>query len=353
MNQQKTVVVGMSGGVDSSLTAALLVEQGYAVIGVYMKNWSEPVKGVEHCPWVQDQLDARRVAQQLDIPFYTVNFENEYKQAVITSFFADYAAGRTPNPDILCNKYIKFNAFFRYAKSLGADYIATGHYAQVEDGHLLKGADPKKDQTYFLWAIDAAILPHVLFPLGHLNKTAVRQAALARGLITANKKDSQGICFIGTADVRDFLASRLKPQAGVVLDQSGRTVGHHNGAWFYTIGQRAGLSDVAWSDNHQRPTLYVTQVDTLANIIVIGEEAALYCSDLTASQANWLGKQPEKGAALRAKIRYGQHETGCVMVDVRPESFQLHFDEPQRAITSGQSVVLYDGEQVLGGGIIA
>lgn len=349
---QKTVVVGMSGGVDSSLTAALLQEQGYAVIGVYMKNWSEPIKGVEHCPWVQDQLDARMVADQLGIPFYTVDFEAEYKRQVIDAFFADYAAGRTPNPDILCNRFIKFDAFFRYARSLGAGYIATGHYARIIDGQLYKGIDPKKDQSYFLWAIQPEVLKHVLFPLGAMTKQEVREAAAVRGLVTAKKRDSQGICFIGQADVRDFLASHLRARKGSVVTSDGTVVGEHTGAWFYTIGQRVGISDIRWPDSAHRPVLYVTALDVRANTVTVGTEDSLYASALEANQLSWLDGVPALGRTLTAKIRYGQTNTPCVMLEADKHRMVVQFHEPQRAITPGQSIVLYDGDRVVGGGII-
>ncbi len=351
-NNQKTVVVGMSGGVDSSLTAALLQEQGYAVIGVYMKNWSEPIKGVEHCPWIQDQLDARMVAQQLNIPFYTVDFEDEYKKYVVTSFLEDYKVGRTPNPDILCNQFIKFDYFYKYAKSLGADFVATGHYARSEDGKLLKGVDPKKDQSYFLWAINKDVLPEVLFPLGGMEKDQVRHEAGQRGLVTAKKKDSQGICFIGQADVRDFLSHYFAPKQGNVLDKEGKIVGQHRGAVFYTIGQRAGISDVAWPDPTDRPTLYVLSVNTQDNTITIGEESDLYDSGLEADGTHWFGDIPAVGAQLTAKIRYGQQATPCVILETGANAVRVSFDTPQRAITPGQSIVLYRDDQVIGGAII-
>lgn len=349
---QQTVVVGMSGGVDSSLTAALLQEQGYAVIGVYMKNWSQPIKGVEHCPWIQDQLDARMVAQQLDIPFYTVDFEDEYKKFVIDSFLADYSVGRTPNPDILCNQFIKFDFFYQYAKSLGADLVATGHYARVRDGKLLKGVDVKKDQSYFLWAVNKDVLPDVLFPLGEMTKDAVRVEAEKRDLVTAKKKDSQGICFIGQADVRDFLSHYFAPKQGSVLNKAGEVVGQHRGAWFYTIGQRAGVSDVQWPDPTDRPTLYVLSIDTQENTITIGEETDLYASALEATDARWFGDVPVSGTPLTAKIRYGQPATPCVIVETGPNAVTVQFSAPQRAITPGQSIVLYHGDEVVGGAII-
>lgn len=352
MNNQKTVVIGMSGGVDSSLSAALLKEQGYAVIGVYMKNWSEPIKGVEHCPWVQDQLDARMVADQLGIPFYTVDFEDEYKQFVVDSFFADYAAGRTPNPDVLCNKFIKFDAFWKYAQSLGADYVATGHYAQVRDGQLLKGLDPKKDQSYFLWAIDRTILSHVIFPLGGMTKAEVRAAATERRLMTAAKKDSQGICFIGQADVRDFIATRLAPKTGDIMNRNGEVVGSHRGAWFYTIGQKVGVSDIRWGDDAHRPVLYVVATDVTSNQVTVGEEADLYTSGLVANCVQWLANEPKINQPISAKIRYGQTNVGCAMLAKDGDTITVVFDQPQRAVTPGQSIVMYDGDKVLGGAII-
>lgn len=352
MAEMKKVVVGMSGGVDSSLTAALLQEQGYFVIGVYMKNWSEPIKGVEHCPWVQDQLDARRVADQLGIPFYTVNFEEIYKKQVIDAFFADYEAGRTPNPDVLCNRFVKFDAFFKYAKSLGADFIATGHYAQVKNGEIFQGVDGKKDQSYFLWAIEKDVLSQVLFPLGAMEKSEVRSEAEKRGLATAKKKDSQGICFIGQADVREFIKQHLKPREGNVINAAGEVIGTHEGAWLYTLGQRAGISDIKWGDESQRPILYVTATDTRANTITVGEEPALYTSRLRAGSANWLGAIPASGTILTAKIRYGQPNTPCAMLKADLNGFYLTFEAPQRAITPGQSVVLYEGNRMVGGGII-
>lgn len=353
MSDQKTVVIGMSGGVDSSLAAALLREQGYAVIGVYMKNWSEPIKGVEHCPWVQDQLDARMVADQLGIPFYTVDFEDVYKKFVVDSFFADYAAGRTPNPDILCNKFIKFDAFWKYAQSLGADFVATGHYARMINGQLYKGVDAKKDQSYFLWAVSREVLPHIIFPLGNMTKVEVREAALARGLTTAKKKDSQGICFIGQADVRDFIATRLAPKPGEIINLKGEVIGTHRGAWFYTIGQKVGSSDIRWGDDAHRPVIYVVATDVTSNQVVVGEEADLYASKLVANDVQWLTAEPEINQLISAKIRYGQTNVPCVMLAKDGDEITIAFDAPQRAITPGQSIVMYDGEKVLGGGIIS
>jgi tRNA-specific 2-thiouridylase len=351
-DKKSTVVVGMSGGVDSSLTAALLIEQGYAVIGVYMKNWSEPIAGVEHCPWVKDQFDARQVAHQLGIPFFTVNFEELYKKQVIDSFFADYSRGRTPNPDVLCNKFIKFEAFYSYARSLGADFIATGHYAQVKDGQILKGLDTNKDQTYFLWAIDKQVLPRILFPLGGMNKSEVRKQAEARGLATAKKRDSQGICFIGQADVHDFIAQELKPKEGNIISSTGEILGTHTGAWFYTLGQRHGLQNLNWPDSCHRPPLYVIATDIRANTVTVGEEKALYNNTLKAESPSWLGDEPKADAKLQAKIRYGQTPAECAIVETSADGLTVRFDQPQRAITPGQSLVLYDGDRLVGGAII-
>lgn len=350
--KQKIVVVGMSGGVDSSLTAALLKEQGYFVIGVYMKNWSEPIAGVEHCPWVADQLDARRVAHQLHIPFYTVNFEAEYKAYVIESFLNDYEAGRTPNPDVLCNQFIKFDAFFRYARSLGADYIATGHYARIHKGKIAKGVDRKKDQSYFLWAIQPSVLSHTLFPLGGYKKSDVRMMAQSRGLITARKKDSQGICFIGQADVQAFLRRYLSSKPGVIVSSQGNIIGRHAGAAFYTIGQRVGIADITWEDMSNRPTLYVKEVNVRNNTVTVAPEDELYHTTLVADKAHWFGNPPPIGALITAKIRYGQAEVPCAIVSQDDHSFTLRFLEPQRAITPGQSVVCYVKDQLIGGGVI-
>ncbi len=350
--RRSKIVVGLSGGVDSSLAAAVLKEKGFFVIGVYMKNWSEPILGVEDCPWLRDQLDARMVASQLDIPFYTVNFEAEYKARVLEPFLAEYARGRTPNPDILCNQHIKFDAFWRYAQALGAEMIATGHYARITRGKLHKGSDAKKDQSYFLWAIRPEVLPRVIFPLGGLNKTQVRLMAKQRGLITANKKDSQGICFVGPADVGDFLARRLSGRDGPVVNEAGEVIGRHRGAIFYTLGQRAGIGDISWPDMGHRPTLYVLATDVAANRVVVGEEASLYRRQLTANQVSWLSPPPPIGRPLKAKIRYGQSDAACVMLANNGDSIALEFDEPQRAVTPGQSVVLYVGTRVVGGGVI-
>lgn len=352
-NHQKTVVVGMSGGVDSSLTAALLKEEGYFVIGVYMKNWSEPIAGVEHCPWITDQLDARQVAHQLGIPFYTVNFETEYKKYVVDSFLSDYARGRTPNPDVLCNRFIKFDAFYRYARSLGADFIATGHYAQINNSQLFQGKDKAKDQSYFLWAIDPKVLPHVLFPLGELTKSQVRAMAHERKLMTSQKKDSQGICFIGQADVRAFLKSFLSSCPGPILDGDGRIIGTHEGAWLYTIGQRVGVADLTWPDMTNRPILYVKSLNVRDNTLTVGEESALYHFGLRAESVRWVSQIPGVGTVLTAKIRYGQQETPCVIVSQDESSVTLRFLTPQRAITPGQSLVCYKQDLLVGGGIIA
>lgn len=379
--RSKTVVVGLSGGVDSSVAAARLKDEGYRVIGVYIKSWSEPVKGVEHCPWITDQLDARRVAAELNIPFYTVNFESEYKNRVVAPLLAGYAAGRTPNPDVLCNRFIKFDRFWRYAQSLGADFMATGHYArigprltvgrgqkrageskslvagQAPANHVLRqGVDPKKDQSYFLWAIDWAILPQVLFPLGDSTKVTVRAEAKKRRLVTAEKRDSQGICFIGQANLRDFLRSHLghRPvfQPGRVVNLAGDVVGGHAGAGYYTVGQKAGIDNIKTTDTTHRPVYYVVTTDAKRNEVVVGEEADMYRRELTAGDVNWLAARPVVGDRLTARLRHGQMLQPCVMVDVGAASLAMRFDTPQRAITPGQSIVLYAGDGVIGGGII-
>ncbi len=356
--EQKTVVVGMSGGVDSSVAALLLREQGYTVIGVFMKNWSDEFALKGECPWEQDHMDARMVAQQLDIPLYTFNFESEYKDKVIEYFFAEYKAGRTPNPDILCNSEIKFKAFFEKALELGADYIATGHYARVQHSAgkylLLKGADANKDQSYFLYAINPDTLPRVLFPLGDMQKSEVRDIARTHNLKTQDKKDSQGICFIGEVDLRKFLSRYIHDQPGDIVDvESQQVIGQHTGLSSYTIGQRRGMSVGGTGI-----PLYVAQKDMQQNILYVAKgnyNPALFAQGLTATDLHWLVDRPAMPQKLSAKIRYRQTDQACAIdwVDDTHTALRVVFDEAQRAITPGQSLVLYDDDVCLGGGSIA
>lgn len=346
----KTVVVGMSGGVDSSLSAALLKEQGYEVIGLFMKNWEE-TDGQGVCQSSREYEDVIRVCDQLQIPHYSVNFVEEYQERVFNSFLRDLKEGLTPNPDILCNREIKFDLFLKKALELGADFLATGHYCQLDaQSNLLKGADPEKDQSYFLHAVKQDALKKVLFPVGHLPKKEVRALARKFNLATSEKKDSTGICFIGKRDFKPFVARYLAYQKGLFQRLSGEKVGEHDGAAFYTIGQRKGLGLGGEGD-----AWYVVDKDLSRNIVFVergADHPALFSSTLTASQLTWVSKPPQTFPyRCKAKIRYRQADQLCTL-KVIDQGLEVVFDEPQRAVTPGQSIVFYQGEQCLGGGII-
>lgn len=341
-----TVVVGMSGGVDSSVTALVMKLLGFKTIGVFMKNWEEDSA---ECTSQDDWLDARRVAGELDIPIYSVNFAKEYKEQVFQNFLDEYAQGHTPNPDILCNREIKFKVFSDYAELIGADFVATGHYCQSENGKLLKGADPAKDQSYFLYAIDGKVLSKVLFPIGHLPKTKVRELAKHFNLATQAKKDSTGVCFIGERDFKAFLAQYLKTQKGDFVDLTGKVLGTHDGACFYTLGQRKGLGiggpGEAW---------FVVKKDTQKNQVILAQgddHPALYSDGLFATEATWIENEPSFPLKCRAKVRYRQQDQECVVEKIDGK-LKVTFAEPQRAITPRQSVVFYQGQVCLGGAMI-
>ena len=357
---KKTVVVGMSGGVDSSVAALLLKEQGYNVIGLYMVNWEESDES-GCCTAEQDYDDVRRVANLIGIPYYTVNFSKEYADRVFKYFLEEYARGRTPNPDVLCNREIKFGPFLRYAKELGADYIATGHYCAIshENGvHFLKkAADQNKDQTYFLNQLSQDQLADVLFPLGNMQKPEVRELAEKYGLSTAAKKDSTGICFIGERNFRKFLMNYLPATGGEIRTYDGRILGRHVGLMYYTIGQRKGL-DIGGQKNDEG-RWFVIEKDLKNNILYVahGEEDRLYSSALTMNACNWIPyPKREKTFHCTAKFRYRQPEQGCTVkiLDKNGEknSILVEFDEKQRAITEGQYAVFYDGDLCIGGGVI-
>lgn len=344
----KTVYVGLSGGVDSSVSAALLQQQGYAVVGVYMKNWTQDVAGVA-CPWKQDLADARAAAAKLDIPFKTFDFQAEYKQHVVDVMVAEYEAGRTPNPDVLCNQEIKFKLFLGAALSDGADLIATGHYARTRDGQLLTAADTAKDQTYFLARVTADALRRTIFPLGELTKPEVRRLAAEFGLPTANKPDSQGICFVGEVGIKEFLRQYVHAQPGPVVDAEGRTIGTHEGALFYTHGQRHGLGIGGGTP------YYVTHKDITTNTVYVTADPA----DLQRGgdhfeigQIHWINDSPAPSQAYQIRTRYR-----AALIEGQltpsPEGFKIQLARPERAITPGQTVVVYDGEKMLGGGIVA
>jgi tRNA-specific 2-thiouridylase len=363
MKKQK-VLLGMSGGVDSSVSAVLLLEQGYEVIGAFMKNWSGDVNGpevkgadrigteFEECGWKTERRDAMRVAAQLGIPFLTFDFEAEYRRDVVEYMFREFEAGRTPNPDVMCNRYMKFDLFLKEADKLGCDFIATGHYARIDGDQILKGIDPNKDQTYFLWAINKEVIPRVLFPIGHLEKPEVRRIASEHNLEVATKKDSTGICFVGEVDMREFLKARMKEDPGNVVTTDGKIIGKHVGINFYTIGQRHGL-DIGGGDPY-----YVVEKRRETNEIVVGSNfhPALFKKELTASQLNWF-KEPPFPIECEARLRHRQPVQKCVVTLCHPEQSEgprvhVAFDEPQRAVTPGQSIVFYRGDEMIGGGII-
>lgn len=341
------VVIGMSGGVDSSVSALLLQQQGYEVVGLYMKNWEESDSSGA-CTSEKDFEDVVKVCGQIGIPYYTVNFTKEYQTTVFAQFLKELKEGHTPNPDILCNREIKFNLLLQKALDLGADFLATGHYARTDEKkRLLKGIDPGKDQSYFLYTLNQEILAKVLFPIGHLEKKEVRALALEHNLATARKKDSTGICFIGKRDFRPFLANYLPYQKGEFKTLDGRTVGEHVGAAFYTIGQRKGLCIGGPGD-----AWFVVGKDTPKNIVYIEQgtdHPALYASKLVATDATWVsGEIPTR---CKAKIRYRQADQSCEVV-LENDRIIVQFDTPQRAITPRQSIVFYDGNVCLGGALI-
>lgn len=351
--KKKTVVVGMSGGVDSSVAAALLKEQGFNVIGLFMNNWNEQEGGV--CSAAEDWADVRAVCGKLDIPHYAVDFADAYMQQVFSRFLTEYRAGRTPNPDVLCNREIKFGPFREYALKLGADYIATGHYCDIEDSdglpQLHKAVDANKDQTYFLCQVRTAQLANVLFPLGKLKKEEVRAAAARLGLATAAKKDSTGICFIGERNFRQFLHNYLPLCPGPIKDRYGRTVGEHRGLAYYTLGQRRGLDIGGVKGEAGR--WYVTRKDLAANVLYVscGEGEELLSRGLRASEVNIIGAPLPSTLDCTAKFRYRQSEQQ-VRVRFRDDKAEVEYSTPQRAVTPGQYVVFYAGRRCLGGGVI-
>lgn len=356
---KKTVFLGMSGGVDSSVSAYLLKQQGYKVVGVFMKNWSgklETSRGVFDfpCSSQSDYEDARQVAGNLDIPLYTFDFEEEYRNRVIEYFISEIKSGRTPNPDIMCNKEIKFKVFLDKCLSLGADYIATGHYARVnktEDGlyHLLKGVDHTKDQSYFLATLGQYELSHTLFPVGDIPKTKVREIAEQIQLPNAKKPDSQGICFVGEIDVNAFIEAFVGDNPGNIINTDGEILGSHRGLYFYTIGQRKGLGIgggipyFVKSKNLEKNQLIVSKgVDPLD----------LYQSEVLITELSWSYKIPDFPQKLRSKIRYRSQDVDCIVHKVDKYTLKVTFIEPQRAITQGQFLVLYQGEELIGSGVM-
>ncbi|SEM31568.1 tRNA-specific 2-thiouridylase [Mesobacillus persicus] len=348
------VVVGMSGGVDSSVAALLLKEQGYDVIGIFMKNWDDTDEnGV--CTATEDYNDVIRVCNQIGIPYYAVNFEKQYWDKVFTYFLDEYKAGRTPNPDVMCNKEIKFKAFLEHALNLGADYLATGHYAQVEyrDGEykMLRGRDENKDQTYFLNQLTQDQLKRVMFPIGNIEKSKVREIAKEANLATATKKDSTGICFIGERDFKEFLGNYLPAQPGRMETLDGEVKGKHDGLMYYTIGQRHGLGIGGSGD-----PWFVVGKDLKRNVLYVGqgfENEKLYSDSIDGVQVSWVSDKPtQQEFECTAKFRYRQADNPVTVQVLEDGNVKVIFKEPIRAVTPGQAVVFYNGDECLGGGTI-
>jgi tRNA-uridine 2-sulfurtransferase len=347
------VIVGMSGGVDSSVSALLLQQQGYVVEGLFMKNWDED-DGTEYCTAKDDLADAQAVADKLGIHLHSANFAAEYWDNVFEHFLEEYRAGRTPNPDILCNREIKFKAFLEYAEALGADYIATGHYVRRDGGRLLKGLDGNKDQSYFLHAVGHKELEKSLFPIGEIEKPEVRAQAQLHGLETHDKKDSTGICFIGERRFKDFLQQYLPAQPGVIRTEDGEQIGAHQGLMYHTIGQRQGLG-IGGTPNHGDEPWYVAGKDLQSNELIVvqgNDHPALFESALQLSHIDWIAEsEPTLPLQCSAKTRYRQPDQVCLL-SRETDGYRVDFAEPQRAITPGQSAVFYLGDECLGGGII-
>ncbi|MDX1489950.1 MAG: tRNA 2-thiouridine(34) synthase MnmA [Pseudohongiellaceae bacterium] len=363
-NSNIRVIVGMSGGVDSSVAALLLIQQGYAVEGLFMKNWDED-DGTEYCTAKDDLADAQAVCQTLGIHLHTANFAAEYWDNVFEHFIAEYRAGRTPNPDILCNREIKFRAFLDYATELGADYIATGHYVRraerenPETGNaqcvLLKGLDGNKDQSYFLCAVNEDCLKRSLFPVGELDKSEVREIAAKHGFVTHDKKDSTGICFIGERKFKDFLQQYIPAQPGIIETIDGEAIGKHHGLMYHTYGQRQGLG-IGGSAKHGEAPWYVVGKDLERNVLVVAQgndHPLLFSKSLQASKVDWINHEtPSLPLRCTAKIRYRQPDQECVVTANDDGSVSVAFDELQRAVTPGQSIVFYSGDICLGGATI-
>jgi tRNA-specific 2-thiouridylase len=345
----KTVFVGLSGGVDSSVSAALLKQQGYSVVGVYMKNWSRDLPGLP-CPWLDDYQDAKRVAVQLGIDFKMYDFEKDYQHKVVDYMLDEFKAGRTPNPDIMCNQEVKFKLFLNTALGDGADMIATGHYASIKTGKLLMAKDANKDQTYFLYRVTKEALTKTIFPLGELTKPEVRQLAKKFKLVTADKKESMGICFVGKVAIKEFLQQFVKTQPGKIIDQTGRQVGQHDGAIFYTLGQRHGL-EVGGGLPY-----YVTGKDMKQNEVYVTsdlQDGKLWSKEVRLADVHWINGEPKKNQKLMVRIRHRAKLTDVKILNKLSNSrWTAELKDEVRALTPGQSAVFYNDNICLGGGIV-
>ena len=364
-NSEIKVIVGMSGGVDSSVSALLLQQQGYQVEGLFMKNWDED-DGTEYCTAKEDLADAQAVADKLGMKLHTANFAAEYWDNVFEHFLEEYKAGRTPNPDILCNREIKFKAFLDYSKVLGADLIATGHYVRrkvlemdpetglATKAELLRGLDNNKDQSYFLHAVAGSEIAQTLFPVGELEKPEVRRIAEEHDLITHNKKDSTGICFIGERRFKDFLQQYLPAQPGKIETPDGQEIGKHQGLMYHTLGQRQGLG-IGGLNGFSEDPWYVAGKDLDRNVLIAAQgknHPMLFSDSLTSDQIFWVNQEPVFPLDCTAKVRYRQGDQQCVINKDEKGTYHVAFKEPQRAVTPGQSVVFYSDEVCLGGGVI-
>lgn len=341
----KKVYIGMSGGVDSSVSAALLKKSGYEVIGVFIKVWQPDWI---NCTWKEDRLDAMRVAAKLDIPFVTLDLEKEYKEEVVDYMIREYKAGRTPNPDVMCNRYVKFGGFFNWAMKQGADFVATGHYAQIIDGKLVAGNDKNKDQTYFLWTLTADQISKTLFPVGNIEKPEVRKLAKKFKLPNAEKKDSQGLCFIGKIDVKEFLSHYIESKKGNVLNEKGTIIGEHDGAFFFTIGERHGFTITKKTPNDER--YYVVAKDIEKNTITVSKKEKMTgVKKVVLEDVNWNQGSIPVGKVLQARSRYREKLQDIIFTDQNTAEFK----EAQNTLSPGQSLVVCDGNVCLGGAIIS
>lgn len=341
----KKVYIGMSGGVDSSVSAALLKKAGYDVTGVFIKVWQP--EWID-CTWKEDRLDAMRVAAKLDIPFVTLDLEKEYKEEVVDYMISEYKAGRTPNPDVMCNRYVKFGGFFNWAMKQGADFVATGHYAQIIDGKLIAGNDKNKDQTYFLWTLTAGQISKTLFPVGNIEKPEVRKLAKKFKLPNAEKKDSQGLCFIGKIDIKEFLSHYIESKKGNVIDEKGTIIGEHDGTFFFTIGERHGFKITKKTPNDER--YYVIAKDIEKNTITVSEKEKISgVKKVVLEDVNWNQGSISVGKVLQARSRYREKLQDIIFTNQNTAEFK----EAQTTLSSGQSLVVYDGNVCLGGAIIS